>query len=51
MNRRQYWFPKKFSTSFFNGFTRFGMSDDDLTISEKCLPVCVCVYDKNIVAM
>ena len=42
INRRKYWFLASFRLPVFDGFAH------DLTISGKCLSVCVC--DKNFVA-
>ena len=42
INRRKYCFRENFRLQVFDGFTRFGIyPEHDLTISGKCLSVCV----------
>ena len=43
-NRENFHFP------VFDGFTRSGCPEHNLTISGKCLSACLCVCDKNFVA-
>ena len=45
INRRKYWFRSNIRFPIFDGFTRFGIPEHNLTIYEKCL----CVCDKNFV--